>query len=104
LVKGDPFLESLYWGMVFDFHAWESAFGDKLTSLHYPAAFEATRNAIKNGYPTAVFYNRLGGFLTAERDYPGARAAFLKAMQSKVNFTEAEKHLKNLTIIETRKN
>jgi hypothetical protein len=95
-VQGDPLLESLYWEMVFDFHSWENIYGDKNTAVHYPAGFSAIQNALRNGYPTAYFYNELGGFLALQKDYLRARQAFLKAIHSKVNYTSAEYNLKAL--------
>jgi len=94
--QGDPMLESLYWEMVFDFHRWENIFGDKNTSVHFPAGVSSIRNALKRGYPTAYFYNEWGGFLMIEKNYKGAREAFLKAINSKVNFTPAQDNLRAL--------
>jgi hypothetical protein len=94
--RGDRLLESLYGEMVFEFHAWESAFGDRRFAVHYAASLEALRNAIQEGYPTADFYNKLGGLLAIGGDYRGARKAFSNAIGSEVNYTQASKHLSDL--------
>ena len=96
LAMGDAYLESLYWEMVFDFHRWENIYGDKNAGVHYPASFSAIRNGIQKGYPTAYFFNELGGFLAIEKDYRGAKEAFSRASHSKINFTPAIENLRKL--------
>ena len=100
LARGDRLLESLYWEMVFDFHRWENIYGDKNRPVHYRASREAVVNALQLGYPTAYFYNEMGGFYAAEGDFKNARKAFLSAVQSKVNLTPARENLKVLDMLE----
>jgi hypothetical protein len=93
LVQGDRLLESIYWGMVYDFHRWENVYGDKDTAVHFPASLEAVQQAIGEGYATAYFYNELGGLWFAQKDYARARQAFQKAVDSTENDTEALSNL-----------
>lgn len=95
--QGDRLLASLYWEMVYSFHRWENLYGEKETRVHYPAARQAIQYALREGYPTAYFYNELGGFLAIEKDYVGAREAFRRAVNSKVNNTPAADNLEKLS-------
>ena len=96
LFGGDPFLESLYWEWVFKFHIWENAYGDRNRSWHNPAALRALREGLRQGYPTAFFYNEWGAFLALQGDIPGARKAFEAALHCPVNLTPAAENLKAL--------
>jgi hypothetical protein len=91
--RGDPFLESVYWNLVYLNHSADGQFHDAMLDLN---------QALTKGYKTSYFYNELGGLLFSKRDYPGARNAFRKAIISKLNQTPAEDNLKYLNQLETR--
>ncbi len=96
LFEGDLFLESIYWEWVFNFQGWEMAYGDKNTALHYPRALHAVQEELKQGYPTALFYNELGALQLMGGDVRDARDAFEKAVQCPVNLTRAADNLEIL--------
>ena len=89
----DPLIRACYWEMVYFNYNWENLYGDHDFSKNFPAALFAIQKAIQEGYPTAYFFNELGGLLCLQKDYNGARKAFLKATQCPVNLTPASENL-----------
>ncbi len=80
LVKGDPFLESVYWDKMaaYDYE-----------DLDYQAQLTAYQMAVTKGYPTADLYYKLGQLLLVGKRIPEAKEAFLKATQAPMNKTPA---------------
>ncbi len=92
----DPFVRSCYWEMVYFNNNWENLYGDKNLPRNLSAALQALQNAIREGYPTAYFYNELGSLLAIQGDRAGALSAFKKAVLSKPNDTPAAENLRVL--------
>ncbi len=80
LVKGDPFLESVYWDK-------RAAF--EYEDLNYEEQLRSYQMAVSLGYPSADLYYKLGQLLMVKQRYPGAQEAFLKATQAPLNLTQA---------------
>jgi len=87
LLGDDPFLQSCFWEKVFTHRAIDH---DELGCL------EAIREGLQNGYPLAEFYNEEGAILVQQGKTALARAAFQKAVHSKLNLTPAAENLKAL--------
>jgi hypothetical protein len=85
--KGDPFLESIFWDLVYLNSCMDQNLRDSEMAI---------RLAIQRGYPTGYFYNELGSLMTIEKNYPAARAAFEKAVASPGNKTAAKENIKVL--------
>jgi len=82
-MAADPFLESC-------FDEWKSQY-------HYAGTLEknieALRRAVREGYPAAHLYFKLGYFLYVDHRVPEARAAFEQALRKKPNYTDAADYL-----------
>ncbi len=86
-LSGDPYLESLFWNLAYLNHAAEGDLAQAQADLE---------QALQKGYPTAYFYNELGGLFYVKKDYRSARVAFEKAVGSKLNDTPAAANLVEL--------
>jgi hypothetical protein len=85
MVQGDPFLESCLDERIF---LSGMANGKPMESL------DALRRALSSGYPAAHLFNELGVFWFTQKDYPKARQAFLAALHSPLNHTNALENLR----------
>ncbi len=92
----DPFLRSCYWDLVYSGLSWENRYDQEDAKAHLPGAVEALQRALKEGYPTAYFYNELGSCYALTGDYAKARWAFEEAVHSPLNLTPAAENLKIL--------
>jgi len=86
LMQGDPFLESVYGEWVAQYHMGNTLEPNLL----------ALKRALKNGYPTANLYFKLGNFLAADQKIPEAEVAFAQALRCQPNHTQAGAYLKAL--------
>ena len=86
LVRGDPFLESVYGEWVAQYHV-----GSNLDSN-----VRALERAIQMGYPAANLFFKLGNFLAGENRISEAEKAFALAARCQPNHTQAEVYLKAL--------
>ena len=86
LMQGDPFLESVYGEWVAQYHMGNTLEPNLL----------ALKRALKNGYPTANLYFKLGNFLAADQKIPEAEVALAQALRCQPNHTQAETFLKAL--------
>jgi 4-amino-4-deoxy-L-arabinose transferase-like glycosyltransferase len=87
LVKGDPFLESVFWDK-------RGAF--EYGNLDYDQHLLSYQMAVTRGYPTAELYYKLGQLLLVKQRFPEAQAAFLKASQAPLDLTQAKQTLESL--------
>jgi hypothetical protein len=88
LMEGDPFLESVYGEWVAQYHI-----GPNLDPN-----VKALERALRNGYPTANLYFKLGNFLTVENKMMEAERAFAQATQCQPDLTQAALYLRALQI------
>jgi hypothetical protein len=94
LLKGDPFLESVYWEKT---AAYEY---ENNENLDYDAHLHALRMAVQKGYPSAHLYFKLGLLLMAKNHFPEARQAFEKASHCAFNQTPSTQLLKMVNQME----
>ena len=85
--QGDAFTESLFWNLLYINHSADGRFDEALRDLG---------QCLQKGYPTAYFFNELGGLLLSRGDEPGSEKAFESAVKAPVNHTPA---LENLRLI-----
>ena len=81
LVKGDPFLESVFW---------DKRGSYEYEALNYDQHLYSYQMAVTKGYPTADFYFKLGQLLLLKGKKAEAQAAFLKATQAPLDLTPAK--------------
>jgi 4-amino-4-deoxy-L-arabinose transferase-like glycosyltransferase len=86
-VKGDPFLESVYWDKR-GIYAYEN--------LDFDEHLRCAQSAVTRGYPTAELYYKWGELLLIRRKIPEAKAAFHQALQAPLNLTRAREALESL--------
>jgi hypothetical protein len=87
IFHGDRFLESVFWEKV----AYYEKYQNKI-----PEAVAALKNAAKDGYASAQFYNELGDLYAYSGYKKEAAGYFEKAIACPVNRTTAAEHLKEL--------
>ena len=79
LMKGDPFLESV--------------FGEWLAQYHYGPTCQKNisviQGAVARGYPSPHLYYKLGGFFIVNHQFAQARQAYEAAARSRFNYTNA---------------
>lgn len=80
LMKGDPFLESVYGEWVAQYH-FAKGLDPNLAALH---------RALEKGYPTANLYLKYGNFLFLSGRKAEAMKAYSLAVQSRPNYTDAQ--------------
>jgi hypothetical protein len=95
-IPADPFLRSCYWDSIYQEHNWLNRYGDHDTKAHFPAAFHALQMALREGYPTAYFYNELGSCYSLTGDKARAKDFFEKAIHAPLDLTPAADNLKAL--------
>ena len=78
LVKGDPFLESVFWDKVAAF---------EYGKLDYGANLAALQHAVKDGYPTAALCFELGNLYLAKGFKKEAREAYQMARKAPLDLT-----------------
>ena len=86
LLKGDPFLESVYGEWVAQYHDQPNLANN----------IQAIQRALQKGYPTANLYYKLGGFYYFNREPDKAKAAYLMASLCRPNYTNAKQVVKTL--------
>lgn len=84
---GDPFLESFYWEKWSDLSYRASGFKDPQKSA------SGLQEAVRNGYPAAHLYWRLGVFQSLSGNPQAARRSFQTALHSPFNLTAAAESL-----------
>jgi hypothetical protein len=77
-LKGDPFLESVYW---------DKRAAYEYVDLDYDQQLYSYQMAVKEGYPTAEFYYKLGELLRVKGHLTEAQGAYLKATQAPLDLT-----------------
>lgn len=92
----DRFLRSCYWDLVYTGLNWENRYDNRDEKENLPGAILALQRALREGYPTAYFYNELGSCYALTGDKAKSRWAFEKAVHSPLNLTPAEENLKAL--------
>lgn len=80
LVKGDPFLESVFW---------DKRAAYEYEALNYGQQLFSYRMAVARGYPTAELYYKMGQLFMVGGHNAEARRAFLKATQAPLDLTPA---------------
>ncbi len=96
----DPFIRSCYWEAVYFNFNWENLYGNRDVKTNFPAAVQALQRALREGYPTAYFYNELGSCYALAGDYTNARRAFEQAIRAPLNLTPAADNLKALEALQ----
>ena len=86
LLKGDPFLESVYGEWVAQYHDQPSLAEN----------IQAVQRAVQKGYPTANLYYKLGGFYYFNHEPDKAKAAYLMASHCRPDYTNAKQVLGTL--------
>ena len=94
--EGDRFLESCFWEKLYYLQLQDSMFGSHEMNQNFRLSFRALQNALQNGYPAAHLYNELGGYLVMGKKYAEAKKAFMAAVHSPINKTDAAENLVNL--------
>jgi len=79
-VKGDPFLESVYWDKMAAY-AYEDA--------NYEVQLKCYQNAVTRGYPTADLYFKLGQMYLVGKKVKEAKEAFIRATKAPMDRTQA---------------
>ncbi len=79
-MKGDPFLEAVYW---------DKRAAYEYENLNYAEQLRSHQMTVTLGYPTAEFYYKLGQLFLVKQRYPEARVAFLKATHAPLDLTQA---------------
>jgi tetratricopeptide (TPR) repeat protein len=92
-LKGDPFLESVYW---------EKMAAYEYGNTDYEGHLRALQAAVQTGYPAAHLYYQLGILLAAKNRLPEAKQALEKASQNAFNQTPSVKTAKTLAELEKR--
>jgi len=90
-LKGDPFLESVYW---------EKMAAYEYGNLDYDRHLLALQTAVQGGYPAAHLYYQLGVLLATKNRLSEARLALEKANQSAFNQTPSLKMTRVLDELE----
>ena len=90
LIKGDRFLESIFYEKLAYFQR---------TNSDRRLLIALIKNAAQKGYPAAHLLVTEGLLWRAEGNYPEAEKAFKKAMRSQLNLTDAKKNLKILGLL-----
>ena len=87
LVKGDPFLESVFW---------DKRAAYEYETLNYDEQLRSYKMAVTLGFPTADLYYKLGQLLLVCGHTAEARQAFLKATHAPLDLTPARALLAGL--------
>ncbi len=87
LIPQDRFLEACYWERRGEFDY------DYSYQTHWEDHLDALRQAIKQGYPAAQLYFKLGSLLLRKGDRPGALSAFRAALKQDPQYEEAQSGL-----------
>ncbi|HTC22048.1 MAG TPA: glycosyltransferase family 39 protein [bacterium] len=87
LVGGDLFLQSLYW---------DKRAAYEYVALNYDQQLYSYQMAVKEGYPTADLYFKLGELLRVRGRLAEAREAYLKATQAPLDLTPSSQILAGL--------
>ncbi len=77
-LKGDPFLESVYW---------DKRAAYEYVALDYGQQLYSYQMAIQGGYPTAEFYYKLGELLRVKGHLAEAQEAYWKATRAPLDLT-----------------
>ncbi len=80
LVKGDSFLESVYW---------DKRAAYEYEDLNFDQQLFSYQMAVTRGYPTADLYFKLGELYRVKGRFNEARDAYLKATQAPLDLTQA---------------
>ncbi len=83
-VKGDPFLESIFW---------DKRAAYEYANLNYDQQLFSYQMAVTRGYPTADLYYKLGELLRVKGRLAEAEAAYLKATQAPLDLTPSSQIL-----------
>ncbi len=86
-VKGDPFLESVYW---------DKRAAYEYVNLDYDQQLLSYEMAVTKGYPTADLYFKLGELFRVKGRLAQARLAYLKATQAPLDLTPSAEILATL--------